>query len=323
MKASVTDLVRQRNELRKKGLFDQADKIRRSLEKRGYMVRDSDSGTCLIPHPAAGSETRSTGKIALFGSGEMSTVGRRIHESIIKGIPPPISVALLETPAGFETNPHLWYRNMEGMLSGGLRNYHPAITCVPALRTDGQFSTNDHILLAPLSEADYIHTGAGSPTYAVRHLKNSLALSIMESHALSCQPLSFASAALCAMGRYQLPVYEIYRAGDDPYWNDGLDFFSLWGMSLTFIPHWNNLEGGKDIDTRYCYMGENRFNRLRDMLPADTVLIGIDEQTGVIVDFNKQEATVQGKGNMTVINNTDRETFPAGTVCPFGKLRLS
>jgi hypothetical protein len=67
--------------------------------------------------------------------------------------------------------------------------------------------------------------------------------------------LAFASAASIAVGRYALPVYEIYKVGADLHWVDGLDLFRVFGWELAIVPHWNNREGGDDLDTSRCFMG--------------------------------------------------------------------
>jgi len=53
-----------------------------------------------------------------------------------------------------------------------------------------------------------------------------------------------ASAAALTIGRFTLPVYEIYKVGQDIHWVDGLDILSQFGLHLVVVPHWNNAEGG-------------------------------------------------------------------------------
>lgn len=45
------------------------------------------------------------GIVAIFGSGETSSVGIKVHELLIKRFKPPVNISLLATPAGFEDNP--------------------------------------------------------------------------------------------------------------------------------------------------------------------------------------------------------------------------
>lgn len=262
------------------------------------------------------------GKLIVFGSGELSTVGRNIHESVIRNISPPVRIALLETPAGYEDNPHHWYEKMKKMMQTGLINHKPEILLIPALRSDGIKSTNNPDILSPLLSADYIHTGAGSPSYAVKHLKDSLALQYIKNQLMKGIPISIASAVAVAFSRYALPVYEIYFAGHDPSWISGLDFFQAWNLNLTFLPHWNNHEGGKDIDTRFTYMGEKRLKKLLAILPGPTTIIGIDEHTALIFDFSQKKAMVKGKGSIHIMKGKNSQIINKGDTFSFEDLKI-
>jgi hypothetical protein len=87
--------------------------------------------------------------------------------------------------------------------------------------------------------------------------------------------------------------------GQDIHWIDGLDILKQFGLDLVVIPHWNNAEGGTH-DTRFCFMGEPRFKKLETLLPDDVTILGIDEHTACIIDFNTQRIDIQGIGNVTV-----------------------
>ena len=54
----------------------------------------------------------------------------------------------------------------------------------------------------------------------------------------------FASAAASTLGEHTLPVYEIYKVGQDPYWEKGMNILDVYGLSCTVVPHFNNAEGG-------------------------------------------------------------------------------
>jgi hypothetical protein len=113
--------------------------------------------------------------------------------------------------------------------------------------------------------------------------------------------LVLASAATIALSAYALPVYEIFKVGEDVHWKKGLDFFGLYGLPLVFIPHWNNTDGGEELDTSRCFMGQRRFERLMEMLPADLTVIGLDEKTALIMDIQSGAARVVGLGGVTLI----------------------
>lgn len=53
-----------------------------------------------------------------------------------------------------------------------------------------------------------------------------------------------------------LPVYEIYKAGEDVHVRKGLNFFADFGLSLSFIP-WNNTDGGAELDTSAAILAEH------------------------------------------------------------------
>ena len=80
-----------------------------------------------------------------------------------------------------------------------------------------------------------------------------------------------ASAAALTLGVVTVPVYEIYKVGDDPRWLEGLDLLGrATGLRAAVVPHYDNAEGGNH-DTRFCYMGERRLRDLEAMRPDGVV----------------------------------------------------
>jgi hypothetical protein len=128
--------------------------------------------------------------------------------------------------------------------------------------------------------------GPGSPTYAIRQLRGSLAWDILRARQRQGATLIFASAATIAVGAFGVPVYEIYKVGLDVHTVPGLDFFADFGTPLlSFVPHWNNSDGGADVDTSRCFLGMDRFVQWCAQLPPDQTTVGLDEHTGIILDF--------------------------------------
>ena len=125
-----------------------------------------------------------------------------------------------------------------------------------------------------------------------------------------------ASAASLSFGRYTIPVYEIYKVGEDLHWKDGLDFFGRFGLSLVVVPHWNNTDGGNDLDTSRCYMGRKRFDALRSMLPEEHTILGLDEHTSIVINPGAGTAEAVGAGRVTVLRGSERHVFPAGSTFP-------
>jgi cyanophycinase-like exopeptidase len=248
----------------------------------------------------------SPGPVVLFGSGETSPAGRKVFDALFQKLPPSPKVALLETPAGFELNSAQVIGRVADFLNHSLQNYNPQMAVIPARKRGTAFSPDDPDLVAPLLDADLIFMGPGSPTYAVRQLQDSLAWQmIMARHRLGAT-LVMASAATIAVSAHALPVYEIYKVGEDLHWKKGLDFFSLYGFPLVFIPHWNNNDGGDELDTSRCFMGQPRFAHLMEMLPADLTVFGIDEKTALVMDMQSGICQVKGLGGVRLIH-TDHE----------------
>jgi len=252
------------------------------------------------------------GPVVLFGSGETSPSGRKIHEHLFSELTPPVRVAILETPAGFQPNSELVAGKVGEFLQYNLQNYKPDVSIVPARRKDSHFSPDDPELLAPMLKANYIFLGPGSPTYAVRHLTGTLAYRYLVRRHLQGAVVSLASAAAFALSAKVLPVYEMFKVGDDPHWVDGLNWFGLYGLDLAIVPHWNNAEGGDELDTSHGFIGLDRFMQLRAMLPATTHILGIDEHTAVVIDFAAGTGRVMGKGAATLCAGDLDMTVPNG-----------
>ena len=85
------------------------------------------------------------------------------------------------------------------------------------------------------------------------------------------------------------------------------------------VPHFDNAEGGTH-DTRFCYMGERRLAVMEELLPPDAWVLGVDEHTALVFDLDEGDATVTGRGVVTVRRRGVAERFPAGTRMPMTSL---
>ena len=121
----------------------------------------------------------------------------------------------------------------------------------------------------------------------------------------------FASAAALTLGLVTVPVYEIYKCGEDPHWLDGLDVASAAGIKAAVIPHYDNNEGGTH-DTRFCYLGERRLSMMERQLPSGAFVLGVDEHTACVLDVDAGTASVEGRGSVTVRSAGRSATFASG-----------
>jgi cyanophycinase-like exopeptidase len=260
------------------------------------------------------------GIIVLLSSGETSASGQRIYEWLFRRLSLPIRMAVLETPAGFQPNTALVAEKVADFVRHHLQNYRPQVTVIPARRRGTSFSPDAPDIVAPLLEADVIFMGAGSPTYAVRQLQGSLTWhTLLARHRLGATVI-LASAAAIAASVQALPVYEIYKAGADLHWCPGLDWFGPYGLSLCLVSHWDNTEGGAELDTSRGFVGRARFEQLRAMLPPEVTVVGLDEHTALVMDVAAQTCRVMGRGGVCLCHSVAERRFEHGQSFPITAL---
>jgi cyanophycinase-like exopeptidase len=258
------------------------------------------------------------GTITLLGSGEFGEGMARVYRTILARAPSEPNAVFLDTPAGFELNADtiaakaVDYFSQRLQLTLQTASYKHKARAT-ALETEAALHT--------LRQADFILAGPGSPGYAIRNWQDTPVWETVSNRLAHGAHLVFASAAAIAVGASALPVYEIYKAGSDPYWVEGLNLFAGHNMNLAIVPHWNNSEGGT-YDTRYCFMGETRFRELEKMLPVDTVVLGIDEYTACLFDVEAQECRVMGAGSVTIRGDGVEWSCDTGSSFPFAQLRV-
>ena len=263
---------------------------------------------------------RQPGIVVLLGSGETSASGRAAFDWLFSQISDPIHAAVLETPAGFELNSPAVAGRVADFIKERLQNYRPKVTVVPARKCGTHFSPNNLDILGPLRSSNVIVLGPGSPTYAVRHLRDSLAWQMLVARHRLGASIVLSSAGAIAASEHALPVYEIYKVGEDLHWNTGLDFFSAFGLRLVFVPHWDNREGGAGLDTSHCYMGQERFDQLLTMLPPGLTIVGIDEHTALAMDPHSENCHVMGKGSVTVLKGAKARVYESERSFPISGL---
>jgi len=257
------------------------------------------------------------GTLAIMGSGELTSTMVQVHKDLLAGLGRNARAVFLDTPAGFELNADQISKRVVAYFRDKV--LHPVD--VVSIRSRESLSAFDLArALRSLQEADYILMGPGSPTYALRQWRDTPVPEIFEARIEEGGCLTAASAASLTIGRFTLPVYEIYKVGESPFWDEGIDLLGRFGFSLAVVPHWNNAEGGT-FDTRFCFMGEPRFRRLEALLPEGVGILGVDEHTACILDFSRDEASVRGIGNVTLRRGGVERAFHKGERFPLGLLR--
>ena len=247
-----------------------------------------------------------------MGSGEFTATMVEVHKKMLARFPDSPAAVFLDTPAGFQLNVDEISRKAVEYFRVHVQKQLNVVSYKSSENTNAfEAETAFHML----RNADFVLVGPGSPTYAVRQLQKTPIPEILVDNIRSGGCLVAASAAALTMGRFTLPVYEIYKVGQDIHWVDGLDVLTPFGLNLAVIPHWNNAEGGTH-DTRFCFMGEPRFQQLEKLLPDDAMILGIDEHTACIIDFNAQRIDIQGIGNVTIRKKGHEIKFGRGDQIP-------
>jgi hypothetical protein len=236
------------------------------------------------------------GMIVLMGSGELTATMVEVHKNMLARFPGSPTAVFLDTPAGFQLNVDEISRKAVEYFRVHVQKQ---LNVASYKSSDNTIAFEAETAFHMLRNADFVLVGPGSPTYAVRQFQKTPIPEILVNNILSGGCLVAASAAALTLGRFTLPVYEIYKVGQDIHWVHGLDILSQFGLHLVVVPHWNNAEGGTH-DTRFCFMGEPRFQQLEMLLPDDATIIGIDEHTACIIDLNAQRIDIQGIGNVTI-----------------------
>ncbi len=265
------------------------------------------------------------GTVTLIGSGETAATGGQVFEAIARQQSErqpkqPLQISVLETPAGFEANAQRVAGRVAEFIETRLQNWNPQVHLVHARKKGTPLSPDASEIVEPLYTSQVIFFGPGSPTYTVRQLENSLAWHILQSRHRLGAALVLASAATISLSAMALPVYEIYKVGEDPHWKPGLDFFKPFGLRMVIIPHWNNNDGGDEVDTSHCFMGQKRFETLRAMVPPDMTIVGIDEHTALTIDFEAQACHIRGAGQVHVLRGENEQACAAGCSYPIQEL---
>jgi peptidase E len=257
------------------------------------------------------------GVITLMGSGELTATMVEVHKELLSSGSSCPQAVFLDTPAGFQLNvDQLSERAIDYFRS----HVQQDLVVASYKSTESATPYEAEQAFQRLRQADFVLIGPGSPTYAVRQWRQSPIPDILIERIEAGGCLVAASAAALTVGRFTLPVYEIYKVGQEIHWVEGMNILEHFGFNLVVVPHWNNAEGGNH-DTRFCYMGEPRFKQLEALLPQDTAIFGLDEHTACLIDFEKEEAEIRGIGSVTLRRHGAEIHFEKGDRFPIEVLR--
>ncbi|HEX9889167.1 MAG TPA: Type 1 glutamine amidotransferase-like domain-containing protein [Nitriliruptorales bacterium] len=256
--------------------------------------------------------------LVIMGSGETTPTMVTPHQRVLARLGDELDAVLLDTPYGFQENAD---DITERALAYFRRNVGHEVRAV-SLRRAGQDALSEEAALADLRAADWVFAGPGSPSYVLRQWRDTAVPEVLRGKLRDGGALVFASAAACVVGRRAIPVYEVYKVGEEPHWLEGLDLVSVLDLKAVVIPHYDNAEGGTH-DTRYCYLGERRLQALETALDADEWILGVDEHTAVVIHADTGRVELEGRGGLTVRTRDGSRRWEAGEELTLEALRAA
>jgi hypothetical protein len=255
--------------------------------------------------------------LAVMGSGETAPTMAKVHRGLFDRFEArTVPAAIVDTPYGFQENAdELSARTLEFFATSVGNPVE-----VASFRSAAEDAVTAATAVARIRAARYVMAGPGSPSYALRQWAGTGIPDALGEKLSGGGILTMASAAALTLGVVSIPVYEIYKVGDDPTWLEGLDLLgAATGLRAAVVPHYDNAEGGTH-DTRFCYMGERRLRTLEGMLPDGVFVLGVDSHTALILDLETGGATVAGLGGVTVRVDGRSTRFGAGATLPIDAL---
>jgi cyanophycinase-like exopeptidase len=255
--------------------------------------------------------------LVIMGSGETAPTMIKPHRQIFELLEPtPAPAVIIDTPYGFQAN--------ADDISARAVDYFAAsvgrkVEVAELRSTEGADPVRREAELAKLAAARWVFAGPGSPTYALRQWAGTDVPKLLADKLDHGGCVVFASAAALTLGRYTVPVYEIYKVGADPEWAEGLDLIDVLGRDVAVIPHYDNAEGGNH-DTRFCYLGETRLAALEAQMSDGGWVLGVDEHTGCIFDLDAETVSILGNGVVTVRRRGRSAVLAAGQTVSVSQL---
>ena len=257
--------------------------------------------------------------LAIMGSGETAPTMAKVHRALFERFEAggaPVPAAILDTPYGFQEN--------ADELSSRALEFFATSVGRPVTVASYRLRDVDGVVLATavarIREARYVMAGPGSPSYALRQWAGGPIPEALAAKLAGGGILTMASAAALTVGVVTIPVYEVYKVGEEPRWLEGLDLLGrATGLRAAVIPHYDNAEGGTH-DTRFCYMGERRLRSLEATLPDGAFILGVDSHTALMLDLVAGTATISGLGGATVRVAGRSAVFESGREVPIAAL---
>ncbi|MEX1044237.1 MAG: hypothetical protein WD532_06595 [Acidimicrobiia bacterium] len=245
-----------------------------------------------------------SGRLVIMGSGETAPTMVGTHRDALAAAGAS-EVVVIDSPFGFQENAEQLTDRLVEFFESSL-SVRVAVATLPTRNADPVVVERFRTLVRA---ATAVFAGPGSPSYALEVWREHDVGILLIETIIRGGTVTLASAAALTAGTHTIPVYEIYKVGQDPHWLPGLDLLSAFGIRAAVVPHWNNAEGGNH-DTSRCFIGERRLAALEPEL--DGGIVGVDEHTAAIFDLATGVLAVSGRGTVTLRGGAGQQVIGGG-----------
>jgi cyanophycinase-like exopeptidase len=230
-----------------------------------------------------------------MGSGENAPTMVKFHRALMQEVGEGPKY-MIDTPYGFQVNADDLGAKYQQYFDESVGT---KIELAQWRRKDASVVEHERTL-SQLQQASWVLVGPGSPSYALNQWSDTAIPAALADLVRRGGTLVTGSAAAATIGTHAIPVYEIYKVGEDPYWLAGLNLLGdLLGIRAAVVPHFDNREGGRH-DTSCCYIGLHRLEILETQLHDGAGIIGVDEHTAVLIELATGKVSVHGAGGLTL-----------------------
>ncbi|MEP7288487.1 MAG: Type 1 glutamine amidotransferase-like domain-containing protein [Chloroflexota bacterium] len=216
--------------------------------------------------------------IALCGGNEFDQASMAFSRAILQLIEHSQAKHIVLLPVAATDNPRKTIRN-------GTGHFYAVGARPEAIMVVDKATAQDPLVSAPIETADVIYLADGNPLDAVEGLADTEAL-------LKIIHYWSEGAILAASGAAAMALCDLYW--DSGVWEKGLGVIK----GIVVLPHHANIAGR--------FSGE----RLREGLPANYTILGLDDSTGVVI--RGQEAVVVGPDIVTVYRADGEQEYEDG-----------
>jgi cyanophycinase len=222
------------------------------------------------------------GAIALVGSGEYLPQMNEIDRFLLGTLGASAArVALLPTASGLELSmPQRWN-------TLGAEHFQALGVEVTPVALIGRADAEDEQVVAAITGADLYYFSGGNPEYVVETLRGTPAWEAIYSGYCQGAVLAGCSAGAMMLGSYTLSVRSVI-SGQAPRWLPAMAVVP----GIVVMPHFDRVAD---------FAGQEMFRAILGSAPANTALIGVDEDTALVrAVFDGDVASWRVLGRQTV-----------------------